>query len=950
MAEPIEVVDTIAADEADAPEPMETPPPVAATPTPDPEPETTPDPTPSPTPVADVSEPVMGDPLTLMAGRVHTLEIDATDDISEVTVIEGPEAGQLTVNPDNTLALVLSNTLDTGTTSITYRVDYTDGTSETVTSELEITASAQESGWGMGQDHYMLEVDENDDVIVEAGEEHRKIYISKDEDALSRADIAALEGLDEGAITTKWLLENPEYGGSEDMALEPGVGMDIWEATTGDGNDPSSNWLLLEDGYSYDLGRLIEPGSTGESELNPLHVTSWGEGETAEVTSEVKIFQGVSKNIVFSDLHFSGGLNALGAQNILFDDVTFTDTTVNVQNGSSGITFHNSEFYDIYATELKDGDTEWEAHPYRVQGLFVNKTDGLLIEGVFSDHNGWAPDYDGTADGGQPPSMFSHNFYIQSDVIDLTFRDNISMRGSSYGAALRGGGFVEDNVLIDNNAGLYTNGGDYLDAGPVGNYTIFTNNLITSAGHKEADMIGAVSVGMSDDAQLTTLLDNIITHLADPNNPDEFAEKTSNTWAFGTTNPYYDDTIIYNWIASGATDKNLLTEQNIDGLDTDTLDDTTIQLFTDALLGTSGSTIDDLAEFLRAQEIGEDSVDADMILDFFQTGFGITQDVRTGTQTLRFVPDDLSDGMRWDNRLNWDTDDIPMDGDSVDLGSNWVYFGGTSHIEDLDLGDGGRLFVESGKLSVAGDVSGDGLVRTDDAGQFWMSGHDGTSNLRVVTAGGRFVNEGDIDGSFRLTANDGEAILATDGGSVTLDEGSEIRINGSKADVGFTGEGTGGVATMTMEEGSALTFKANPSGMGRLSEFSSSATDGNGLQSGVNLEDGTLRIILDGQVEAGTELLIDVDEIVGSFDRIQISGLGDSHDALLLLDYENDHLTLDIFADGSGQAFYEELGAQEDTDSAAALWEALTAGHGTYDETLPEIDLYEDNDALLADF
>ena len=91
------------------------------------------------------------------------------------------------------------------------------------------------------------------------------------------------------------------------------------------------------------------------------------------------------------------------------------------------------------------------------------------------------------------------------------------------------------------------------------------------------------------------------------------------------------------------------------------LDQTTIQRFTADLLGTDTATIDDLAEVLREQMTNGtlDPVDADQIIAYFQETFGIAPDVRTEAATLRFVPDDRGDGVRWDNRLNWDSDDLP---------------------------------------------------------------------------------------------------------------------------------------------------------------------------------------------------------------------------------------------------------------------------------------------------
>ena len=61
----------------------------------------------------------------------------------------------------------------------------------------------------------------------------------------------------------------------------------------------------------------------------------------------------------------------------------------------------------------------------------------------------------------------------------------------------------------------------------MGNYTLFTDNVVTSAGYKDADdqIRAPTRRRMTMAAMISTLMDNIITHLADPNNPDELARK-----------------------------------------------------------------------------------------------------------------------------------------------------------------------------------------------------------------------------------------------------------------------------------------------------------------------------------------------------------------------------------------------------------------------------------------
>ena len=96
------------------------------------------------------------------------------------------------------------------------------------------------------------------------------------------------------------------------------------------------------------------------------------------------------------------------------------------------------------------------------------------------------------------------------------------MRAASIGAQIRSGGFIEDNVFLDNNGGVnFLGGGDDY----VGNYSLFTDNVVTSGAHKDADLIGAYTAGADSRGQLSSLVDNITTHLSDPNNPSELDYK-----------------------------------------------------------------------------------------------------------------------------------------------------------------------------------------------------------------------------------------------------------------------------------------------------------------------------------------------------------------------------------------------------------------------------------------
>lgn len=886
---------------------------------------------------------IKGETVQVMTGRVRTLA-PQNDDVVSLRIVAQPAQGHVSVNPDNTIALVLTETQATGPMSFSYEVTHADGTTSLHTTPLDVTPGIQAKGWGMGDTHYMLEVDENDRVIVEHGETHREVYVSGSETAFSLADIAAREGLAVEQITGGWLAARPHYGSSEGMALAPDAGMKLWNTLTPLGSE-SSHWLLFERGYVYDEPgmRLITRGASGENELNPLFIGAWGEGEKPEIAVDQSIFQNTSRNIVIQDLAFPEGLLVLDGHNIIFDNVTFRDQ-VAVQD-SSGITIHNSAFYDVHRdVPVTDGDI-WEAHANRISGLYVSGTDGLLLEDNRFDLNGWEEGYleDGSTDGGQSPSMFSHNIYLQWDNDDVTLRDTISMRAASFGVQVRSGGFLEDNLFLDNNAAFSVLGGDYEGKGPVGYYSLVTDNLTTSAGYKVAPMIGALNWGMQDSAELTSLVDNIVAHMADPNNPAEIAAKPVNANGyFDSGSAFYDDTIVWNWGPA----------ENTKGLDAGVLDQTTIQRFTATLLGKPDATIGDLATYLRAQADGtfDDVVDADLIVRFFQAGFGIAPDIRTDAGMLRFIPNEIGDGVRWDNRLNWSSGDLPgsVDGDSVDLGGNSVIFGGTATVGEVEFGPNGALRVEHGKLSAEGGLESgpeDAALVVNGAGQVWTEGGRGTGTLDIDVTGGRLANTGDFRMSADVTASGGQTLLGVDGARYAITNGSRLEIAGDGGEVGFDGEANG-ISILGIGREGTLAFSAELGALGSIEELRSGALgDAPKVLSGVDLGSGRLEIDLGELVEtSGTFTLVDVDELIGSFASTNITGLG-GRNAQIVIDYDNDRIDL-MLAAGSGMVKSSVVGSEADVDAGEeALWTALTSGRGSYDDPQQAVD---DEDFIVA--
>jgi hypothetical protein len=951
---------------APEPEPQDTGSDTDGAPTPAPEPEeeepqdTGTDTPPTPTPPAsdgsdqtpgdnsgadDSIELVAGEQVSEVAGgRVTAFYGENHGDIESIRILDRPDVGNLSVNPDNTLALVLTGTDHSGPLSFSYEATYQNGTTQTIQKTVNVAKPTQDEGWGEGN-HYMLETDEEGELVIEYGDNHRKVFVSNSDDALSKADIAAREGLQESDITKNWLVDNPHYGGSEDLALDPEAGMEVWYGITG--STPSSNWLLFEKGYEYnDLGRLVSRESTGEDELHPVHITSYGEGEKPTINSDIFIFQGGIENLVISDINPAGGARVYDADNVIFDGLETHDGGLNVQGGSR-FTLRDSEFSDISSDAPTDGSETWFPHTYRTTALYADDIDGLLIENTLFSQIGWEDGYDpdGSVAAGQPPSQFSHNVYLQYNTTDVTFRDNISTKAASFGAQIRGGGFIEDNVFLENNAGVNFLGGNYLDYEDVGNFSLFSGNLVTSAAYKTAYQIGALTLGVSNGGTDSTLIDNIVTHLADPNDAEELASKyyQSGNALDNLNDAFYDDTIIYNWISARQYTYDLnAVNTNVDSLDENALNQITAQIFAQNLLNDPNATIDDLVEFLEDQPDGllGESVDADAILSFFKDGFELTEGDRSEATTLRFIPNVLGDGIRWDNRLNWDTGDLAgsVDGDSVDLGGNWVNYSGTNTLNNLDLGDEGYLDIGQGRLNIEGDISGIGQINVRDAGQLWTDGYSSDDPVALTVEGGRFANTGHVEGNLSLSIEDSQVLLGTQGGDFDLTSGDSIHIVGSTAKVGFDDE-DGDVSVLRLQEDSILRLTSDEGGFASIQEFRSGAyqdaeTD---VESGINLGLSSLQLDVSGLNGEATDVtLLEADEIVGEFDDITLAGLASNQDAEITIDYENDsvQLTLSVAGAGTGQLNLTTIGEQTDVDSTE-LWDALTQGQGSYSDTDP---------------
>lgn len=877
-------------------------------------------------PVDGPALPDRAEEVSATAGRVNIIDTSDLEGVQSIKILSQGSHGQVSVTADKKIAVVLTeDNTNTSEMEFSYEVTYENGSTEKVITSVTPKAGLQNDGWGLG-DNYMVETDAKGDLVIEHGDNHRKVFISGGDHALTKADIAEMAGTTIAAIDKTyggwgaWLSKNPAYGATEDMALTSELGMALWNSITA--NKTTSNHLLFERGHEYlDASRLFTRGANGESALNPLYVGAYGEGEDPQLGS-MNVFQNQSSHMVIDGVKLKFAQALLGT-NLLVNNVT-AQSEGNFQN-VKGLTIRESDFVDIVRdAPVNDTDT-WNPHINRTSGLYISNSEGVRLDGNLFDRNAWVEGYDYklAATQPQPPSMYSHNIYIQSNNWDLTMIDNVTMRGASFGAQVRSGGFIVNNVFLDNNAAVNFGGG-ITDKGIYqGNYTLLLDNLITSAGHKRVSAAeGALSMGIDDYGKQSSLIGNIVAHLADPNNAAEIASKTVTHKSLSAGNErFFNDTIIYKW-AAGTKGSATNPDRNVTGLDASVMDQTTIQKFAAHMLGKPGATISDLADLLRAQAHGklDKVVDADLIIAFFREGFGLDIAHRGDDETIVFSPDERGEGMRWDNVLNWSTGTMPgeHEGDSVDIAGNSVVFSNyTVTIDDFDFGDFGKLRAFSGKLSVDGDITVEETGATfavNRSGQIWIDGYDDPDLLKIQVNDGRFANTGDVTGKTAITvSNQGQMLLTAGDANFDLTAGSSLTVNGSKAKAGIDGE-TGEVGAIRFQDGSSVDMIADANGFSKIGEIRSGAmSDGANVSSGIFLG-GDLDIDVTALASVnknGTYRLFEADELVFDFKSIDIEGLDRDTDAVVRVDYDRDVIEV-VLKNGTGLGSVEYLGDPEE--------------------------------------
>jgi len=770
-----------------------------------------------------------------------------------------------------------------------------------LTLALLLTATARaETDWGVG-DHYKLATDADGWSIVEPGKTHRKIYLSTSE------------------------------GSDSNSGFSPDAPVASWNRARNLLREGSSDWVLLKRGDTFG-GVRFRDEFRGESPLHPMMVGSYGSGPRPVMNGGLKLWSQGHQNLVIRDLDIressEHALDFLGNDmaNVLVENVSIKGAESRFQGDGLGedarnmnrITLRRSSIANVHREQSRTPEQGWFNDPNniggfddaalqsRISGLFANNVGGLLIEESVFDHNGWEDGYSTTDPFGeyQPPNMFSHNLYLSTKNRDLTLRWNINSRGASQGLRDGSGQFNVGNVWLANNIAGYS-GEDDGD----GNFTTFMDNVVVHPADKFAPAIGGAGWGWSmKDVNGSEAIDNIFAH----------ADVARNSGLHSTAGVLVENYIRYNWGSYG----------DLNPTGAPFPDPNRTVMAYDAAFGSGQGTIDDFLAAALQQEQGDwqQAYTARALVRYFQEGFGIDRDQRLLPTTVTFTAGG-GDQIRWDNRRNWSTDDLPINGDVVNLDGHHVNYAGTRVVDGLLLGDGGVLDVRQGLLAIDAPVGvwagpSGGTINIDRAGQVLWSQYRYDNPLTVNVDGGRFRNLGVMDGRLTLDARGGEVGLAGgfngDASRFQVGDGSTLRVIGRDADVGFYGDQ--GAGKLALTAGATLAFVFNNQGVSPIADLwhageihTTLDLDADGARDATIELDLTNLNLSDGWHNF---LLADVDHYRGALGDLQVHGIGQNGitGVRLFLDSIADEIRARVFVNGPNVVEVDFVAPDGDTN------------------------------------
>lgn len=683
-------------------------------------------------------------------------------------------------------------------------------------------------GWADGR-NWMLPIDKATGLLqFEMGRKGRKFYVTKGAHGYTREMIAAEVGVSLSTVNEAYVRDSI-YGRSPEKALHYSYGFYLWGDLTHNHGTSNrlfqSNVLLIEKGYDYtdhvwiSNRGAVSRGMSGAGPLHPVVITSYGAGEIPRIRiPEISYASPNHSWFLFQDVKVSR-LKSNSFVHAIASNVE--------ADGLGGHFYLDGGYITIYrcgshnpSSNPPEGATEWGTPPHDCS-VYCGGSLGLLILETFSDQAGWRDGYNPESNSTEfphPPSGLAHGLYIQASFWNVIARRNWISRSASMGIQSRPAGNLTDNILLDQNIilnqlgnGKSLTGADHTFGR--GSFPLAYGNITLSNGYRDAVIrIYARDWGYDIQAKDGAAFDNIIMHRANPDDPAEIAAKAgANGYVFK------DDTLtggnivgpnyIFNWNRPSEE------AQGLSQAAQDTLMQTTLQRFAANYMSQTGMTEAEkfpaFCHWMRAQTPKRRMEVMDDFVEYTRSPWGIYLPKRINPTTCVFKPDTRGPGTIWADRINWSTGDTAgsVDGDTVELRGNAVIFGElTVDLAEVD-GQGGKLEVASGKMTVD-QVSNLTEVRTSVSGQIWIGAQTAVGSY--IAESGRIAWTSAATGH-NLTVNGQypEVLLGPDH---TIASGKVLDIScGQQGAVGWDGTGT---ATLTIASGGTLRMRNfAPAGM-----------------------------------------------------------------------------------------------------------------------------------------
>jgi hypothetical protein len=218
------------------------------------------------------------------------------------------------------------------------------------------------------------------------------------------------------------------------------------------------DWMLLKKGDTWVSESIGSWGISGRSPGEPSLLSSYGVGERPTIAYPDGTGLSYNGSTTQHDIAIVGIRFAL-ASNPPKESIRWLGSVTNLLIEDClmecPVIFQAARFGEIKNIALRRSLILDAFNPVKCQGLFIQRTSGILLEENVFDNNGYL-DQSGTIGGSL---IVNHNVYVQKDCEDFTAKGNISMRAPSHGLQARVGGLVDNNLFINDAMALVVGNG-----------------------------------------------------------------------------------------------------------------------------------------------------------------------------------------------------------------------------------------------------------------------------------------------------------------------------------------------------------------------------------------------------------------------------------------------------------------------------------------------------------